>query len=93
MKGRNHLKQFTKDNPLPLSWSQMGVMDTCQFKWYLDYVMKYRKHVRYLSDHVIEFGTNFHKYVDDGYQDIMLVGNEVDMFGGIDQKEPIHENY
>lgn len=93
MKAKEHLTKFTKENPLPLSWSQLGVMETCNFKWYLDYVMKYRKHTRIFSEATTRFGTNFHKYVEDGYQDIMLVDNEVDMFGEIDRKTPIPDEY
>ena len=65
MKAKEHLTKFTKENPLQLSWSQLGVMETCNFKWYLDYVRKYRKHTRIFSEATTQFGTNFHKYVED----------------------------
>lgn len=66
-----HLMQFDMPiSALELSWSQISSMDTCNFKWYLDYIMKYRKHT--FSGEAAARGITIHKILERGFNDMKL---------------------
>lgn len=83
---------FTLDKPLPMSWSQIGSIDTCLLKWYLDYEVGYRKFT--FVGELADYGKTFHKYAEDGFNDMKIIKGEIDLYGGIDTKEdPIPKPY
>ncbi len=85
--GLKHLQKFDLPiSPLPLSWSQINSMGTCDLKWYLDYVMKYRKHLP-VPD-VAQQGRTLHKWMEEGFNDAKLIDGEVDLWGGIQDNIP-----
>lgn len=82
-----HLQKFDLPiSPLPLSWSQITSMNTCDLKWYLDYVLKYRKYLKTPVE--MQQGKTIHKWIEDGFNDVKLIDGEIDLWGGFDDDIP-----
>lgn len=87
-----HLMKFDMPiSALELSWSQISTMSTCDFKWYLDYIMKYRKYT--FAGEAAERGRIIHKILERGFNDMTLSheqdGTEVvDLFSSFEQEIP-----
>lgn len=87
-----HLMDFNIPvHALELSWSQISSMETCPFKWYLDYVMKYRKWM--WAGEAAERGKTVHAYLERGFNEMKLCeeqdGTEVlDLYGNFEDEIP-----
>lgn len=75
---RDHMLATSKDKAIPMSQTQIKSMNTCSLKWYLDYIMKYRKHT--VRTFEMDHGKDFHTHAEYGFNNMRIEENEVIMF-------------